>query len=632
MCGFLGGVLRRAPTDADARAFRRAIATLAHRGPDDEAVEVVAEANAVLAFRRLSIIDRATGAQPMSTGAGQHIVFNGEIYNYREVRSALERSGVPFRTHHSDTEVLLRQVVREGVAGLDELAGMFAFALLDARGRTLILARDRLGIKQLYYTQNEHGFFFASEPKALLALPWVAAELDEAQLPAYFNFRAVPAPRTLLRGVHKLAAGTALQLDLRTGERQVAPYWRCPAPAPPAGTIPAGEALDRFEAAFLRAVERRLVADVPVGAFLSGGLDSSLVVAAMARLRHPRIQTFSAGFPGSPDDEAPFARRVSQRFGTEHFEHREDAGAFAAALPGWIELNDDLVADASCLPLLAVARLARQSGCIVLLSGEGADELFAGYGSYHKYVALHRMHALVPGAPARGALVRALAASGRLARQDVPRASEYMLRGGGFLGTAALLGETELRRLVPAAAAFTVPRADGHRLADLCAFDFVTRIPEDLMVRTDRATMGASVEARVPFLDHQVVETAFALPHRLRARTGASKVLLRQLARRWGVPSETITHRKIGFNLPIGDWFRGELRPLWHDIFAERAIPGLDYEEARRIFQLHQRGAGHFEELLWRVAALELWYRRWIGGRVLESEPPGARPARALAG
>ncbi len=628
MCGFLGGVLRRPVESADVRAFRRGIRMLAHRGPDAETLGVIPEVNAVLAFRRLSIIDHATGGQPMTTGAGQHILFNGEIYNYKEVRAEMEREGVAFRTHHSDTEVLLRKVVREGLPGLSQLAGMFAFAILDTEAHTLLLGRDRLGIKQLYYTDTEQGFFFASEPKALLALPWVAPGLDQTQLPAYFNFRSTPAPNTLLRGVRKLAAGTALRLDLRSGHHSIERYWSVPATAPAEGTIPAAEALDRFEASFLQAIRRRLVADVPVGAFLSGGLDSSLVVAGMAKLGHPRIETFSAAFPGSPDDEAAFARRVSQRFGTKHFEHQENARAFADALPGWVELNDDLVADASCLPLLAVARMARNAGVIVLLSGEGADELFAGYGSYHKYVGLRRLRRMLPGTAARRAALRLLGASGKLAGQDVPRATEYLVRGGGFLGTAALLGEVELGLLLPGFHQ-PMPRAKGHDLADLCAFDFVTRIPEDLMVRTDRATMGASVEARVPFLDHDLVETTFALPHALRATPGASKVLLRSLARRWGVPRETIAHRKIGFQLPIGDWFRQELRPLWNHIFDERVIPGIDYDHVRRILALHERGLGHFEELLWRVAALELWYRRWVCGDSGNlGLLPGAEPDR----
>jgi asparagine synthase (glutamine-hydrolysing) len=611
MCGFVGGVFRRSVRDTDESVFRTAVRTLAHRGPDDEAVTTIAEARAVLAFRRLSIIDLATGAQPMADGSGHHLVFNGEIYNYREVRSALEKNGAQFRTR-SDTEVLLRKLRDQGADGLADLAGMFAFAFVDANRGRLLLGRDRLGIKQLYYADTPHGFFFASEPKALLALPWISAELAEEQLPAFFAFRAVPSPNTLFRGIQKLPAGCVLELDLETFRAQVRRYWA--AEQPPSESLSIGEALDRFEAAFETAIRRRLVSDVPVGAFLSGGLDSSLVVAGMRRVGHPDICTFSAIFPGSPDDEGSFARRVSARFQTRHLEYEADPNSFLSELQGWVTLNDDLVADASCLPLLGVSRLARRSGYIVLLSGEGSDELFGGYGSYHKYIFLRNLAGLIPGERLRGKALDSLEALGVLKGQDRPRTAEYFIRRASFMGTAALLDEAGLHRLVTGAAGIgsSLPRASGRRMADLCAFDFITRIPEDLMVRTDRATMGASIEARVPFLDHQLVELVFSLPGAFRSLPGLSKVLPRMLAARWGVPYQTIVHRKIGFQLPIGRWFRTDLRPLWNQILSERAVPGIDYREVSRLFDLHDQGRGHFEEILWRIAALELWYRRWI--------------------
>lgn len=611
MCGFVGGVFRRSLQATDESVFRTAVRTLAHRGPDDEAVTSVPEARAVLAFRRLSIIDLATGAQPMSDGSGHHLVFNGEIYNYRDIRSGLEKNGVQFRTR-SDTEVLLRKVADQGVEGLTDLAGMFAFAFIDANGHRLLLGRDRLGIKQLYYADTPQGLFFASEPKALLALPWIRAELAEEQLPAFFTFRAVPAPGTLFRGIQKLPAGCVLERDLETHGVQVRRYWS--AEQSRNESLSVGEALDRFEAAFETAVRRRLVADVPVGAFLSGGLDSSLVVAGMRRVGHPDICTFSAIFPGSRDDEGSFARRVSARFRTRHLEYEADPDSFISELEGWVTLNDDLVADASCLPLLGVSRLARRSGYTVLLSGEGSDELFGGYGSYHKFVFLRNLAGLIPGRDVRTKALDSLAALGILQAQDRPRTAEYFIQRANFMGTAALLDEAGLRRLVTAAEQIgsSLPRASAHRMADLCAFDFITRIPEDLMVRTDRATMGASIEARVPFLDHQLVELVFSLPGAFRSLPGLSKVLPRLLAARWGVPYQTIVHRKIGFQLPIGRWFRTDLRPLWNRILSERVVPGIDYREVSRLFDLHDQGRGHFEEILWRVAALELWYRRWI--------------------
>ena len=616
MCGILGGVFRRPVTGADGETFRRAVRTLVHRGPDAEGVRIIPEANAVLAFRRLAIIDLATGDQPMTTGMGHHIIFNGEVYNYRDVRPLLQRDGVQLRTT-SDTEVLLHCLARHGLAGLDALRGMWGLGFLDVPRGELLLVRDRLGVKQLYYSDTPVGFFFASEPKALLALPWVRSEFAADQLPAYLTFRSVPAPRTLFADIHKLAAGTAVRYDLATGQFAVTRYWAPPAPDPGA-SVSAAEALDRCEASVLEAVRRRLVADVPVGAFLSGGLDSSLVVAAMHRLNHPDTRTFSAVFPGSPDDESAFARRVAGRFNAAHDEQPCRHDEFLDALPYWTELNDDLVADASSLPLLHVSRLARARGCIVMLSGEGADELFGGYGSYHKFVLLRRLSAAVPGVTLRRRVLQLAAASGLVADQDRPRVDEYFVRRGGYLGTAAVLSEGDLERVLTTTALrdhAPLPRAAGTSLPALGAFDFERRIPDDLLVRTDRATMGASVEARVPFLDQDLVTLTWRLPARARSVPGVSKIVLRRLARRWGVPLQTVMHRKIGFQLPIGDWFRGPLAGLWETVLRERVVPGINYGALAPLVRAHAQRHGDFEELLWRFAALELWYRRWIDGR-----------------
>jgi len=627
MCGFVGGIFRGEVEPRHVEALRRAVRTLAHRGPDAESVEVVPGARAVLAFRRLAIIDLATGDQPMSLDGTYHLVFNGEIYNYREVRHALEGEGVRFRTA-SDTEVLLRSLARSGSRGLDRLRGMFAFGFIDGSSRTLLLARDRLGVKQLYFADVAEGFFFASEPKALLALPWIRAEFAEEQLPAYFTFRCVPAPHTLFRGIQKLPAGSLLRYDLETQRSRLERYWTFPAEREDAGPgIRPGEALDAFEAAVLESVRRRLVADVPVGAFLSGGLDSSTIVAAMRRLGHPEIRTFTAAFPGSRDDESAFARRVASRFGTEHHEHVASDGDFLAALPGWVELNDDLVADASSLPLRGVSQLARDRGCIVLLSGEGADELFGGYGAYHKFMLLRVCARLVPTTAGRRLLTNSLEAAGLLGAHDRPRVDEYFVHRRSYMGTAAVFGSAELRQLLATALSDgSLPRAIGTSLQALGAFDFARRIPDDLLVRTDRATMGASIEARVPFLDHDLVELSSRLPGAARALPGLSKVLLRRLAHRWGVPYQTILHRKIGFQLPIGAWFRGPLRQLWTSILAERVVPGINYGFVERLLRAHERGAGQFEEGLWRIAALELWYRRWVSGEP-EDAPASLEPA-----
>ena len=616
MCGILGGVFRRQLTPDHTAAFRAAIGTLAHRGPDAEEVVEIAAANAVFAFRRLAIIDLAAGDQPMSLPSGHHIIFNGEIYNYQSVRPSIERESGPFRTS-SDTEVLLRSLAARGVDGLEPLRGMFGFGFLDVPRRRLVLARDRLGVKQLYYAETDEGVFFASEPKALIALPWIGRAMNQSVLPQYFNFRSVPAPDTLFHGISKLPPGVAREYSLddlgRATERR---YWSYPETAAD-GEMSGAEALDKFEAAFTTAIERRLVSDVPVGAFLSGGLDSSLVVAGIHRLGRDDVQTITATFPESPDDEGSFARTVASKFGLVNHAVPLRAAQFLAMVPRWFELNDDLVADASSLPLVSVSDKARAEGCIVMLAGEGADELFGGYGVYHKFRLLHKASGLIPGRGNRERLTSLALRAGVLRAEDEPRVREYLIEGRGFLGTAALLDADSLSMLVPAAGNAVLPRAKSARFSDLGAFDFARRIPDDLLVRTDRATMGASIEARVPFLDHDLVELVATLPASSRTLPGVSKVLLRRLAIRWGVPWSTITHRKIGFNVPIGAWFRGPLKTVWDEVLRRRAVPGLAYDVVAARVSAHDAGHGIYDELLWRVLSLEAWHARWIDGQPL---------------
>lgn len=618
MCGFVGAVFTRPVQVSDVEAVRAATRTIVHRGPDADGVIAIEDCRAVLGFRRLSIIDLATGDQPMSHGGAHHLVFNGEIYNYREVRPGLEKDGAVFRTH-SDTEVLLQSLARRGVDGLEPLRGMFGFAYVDGPRRRLVLGRDRLGVKQHYYAETAEGVFFASEPKALLALPWVRAAFNADVLPRYLNFRSVPAPDTLFKGIHKLPPGAVREYaldDLGRGgsERR---YWTYPAAAAPQDRIPMAESVDAMERILTTAIERRLVSDVPVGAFLSGGLDSSLVVAGIQRLGRTDVKTFSATFPGSPDDEGPLSSAVARQFGLVNHPVPLVADDFLEVVPRWFSLIDDLVADASSLPLMRVADRGRAEGVIVMLAGEGADELFGGYGVYHRFGQMRRAAALVPTRALRRQALDLALRVGLLGRENEPRAREYFVERRDFLGQAALLDMAGLAEFLPNVRA-ELPRAASGRLEDLGAFDFARRIPDDLLVRTDRATMGASIEARVPFLDHDLVELVQRLAPEARAVPGTSKVVLRSLAARWGVPDSTIRHRKIGFKVPIGAWFRGPLRGVWDDILSRRAIPGLSYDAVARRVRAHVAREASYDELLWRLLSLEAWYARWIDGRDLQ--------------
>jgi asparagine synthase (glutamine-hydrolysing) len=573
---------------------------------------------------RLSIIDLAGGHQPMSNADGSlWVVFNGEIYNHPQLRTQLGHR--QFRTT-SDTEVILHLYEEQGLKTFELLAGMFAIALWDRRKRSLILARDRLGIKPLYYAVVRGTMYFASEVQALLQGPMIAREVDPTGLRYYLALRAAPAPLTLFREVQKLQPGHLMVCD----EAGVAPqsaFWHLERavtdlPQDEAAVIPA------LREHVQRSVQAHLLSDVPVGALLSGGLDSSLIVACMRQLTDQEIHTFSVGFSEAGYHEFPYSRQVASRFATHHHEYVLTPQDFLSFLPQMVAEFADPVADPAAIPLYFIARVAREHGIKVVLSGEGSDELFAGYSSYQAFLAPPTPWTRLWRRPRRFVahwlrLQRRRRLIGRGRRHTAPSNSRF------YPGHAALPDDDLLQHL------FLDPDEAGWELLDrqhrraqesgmdalqtMLFIDLKTRIPEDLLCRTDRMTMLNSVEARVPFLDHRLVEYGFWLPSSLKVHQGVGKYVLKRAAEGL-LPHEIIYRRKMGFPTPIRPWLSGDLRELFsHWLLDVREEPQLfDYGMLRRMVEEHFSGRQDLSLLLWRIWFFKLWFAFWVKGETLE--------------
>ena len=598
---------------------------LAHRGPDEAGTYRDALPDGVrvaLGHRRLRIIDLSPeAAQPMVGERGHAIAYNGEVYNYRALRSELAARGAAFRSS-GDTEVVLRAWGAWGMEALPRLNGMFAFGLWDRARRTLVLARDRAGIKPLFYARQPEGLLFASEIKALRGAPGVSDAVDPAALAHYFTLGYVPGERTIYRDIRKLAPAHALLW--RDGDVSIRRYWSPPDAAATAAPVAEEEQAERLAALLGAAVERQLVADVPLGAFLSGGVDSSLVVALMRQRSAGAIKTFSIGFEGMQlYDERAHARRVAQRFETDHTEELvrprpvDDLARIVGAF-------DEPFADSSAIPTYYLAAITRRS-VAVALSGTGADDLFGGYRRYASS-AIRRALGGLP-AWARRGLARG---TGRLPsgrRNRVGQAVLYLQRATAadvdpaawYASLMTVLDRDLLRALAP-----DVPEA-RHPLAALLAHgarrpdverylwtDFHTYLPDDLLVKEDRMTMAHGLEARVPFLDHEVMDFAWTLPAGARVRGLRTKALLKRVAARW-LPADIVDRPKHGFAVPVGEWLRGELR----DVAAAALLDGdggvLDRAAVRALWDRHQAGRDLGTQL-WALLVYRLWERDRAAG------------------
>lgn len=616
MCGIVGFAAapgREPPSAAVGEAMNAAIL---HRGPDDGGVH--RDEGILLGMRRLAIIDLGGGHQPMQADDGRYVlVFNGEIYNFRRLRAELEAHGRVFRTD-SDSEVILAAYAVWGDAAVARLEGMFAFALWDREQRRLLLARDRLGKKPLFLWESAQGLGFASELKSLLALPGFDRGVDVGVLPAYFAFGYVPSPRSIFQGVRKLAAGH--YAVWQGGVLRETRYWSLDFAPRFEGSEAEAEAElhERLQAA----VADRLVADVPFGAFLSGGLDSSVVVALMAQQMSRPVKTFSIGFKEARYSELSDARIVARHLGTEHHELvvEPEATALVDKLAWHL---DEPFADSSALPTYLVSELAGHHVKMVL-SGDGGDEAFAGYERYLKFLALERLGPLRGaaglGAAAIGHLVPGPLGQrfGRLAgrlRQAFP---DSYLTGVGLARTEqieALLGPAGATGYASLHGLFA--QGDRRPMIDrIVDADIHSYLLDDILVKLDRMSMAASIEGRAPLLDHRVVEFAVRLPPGLRIRGGRGKHLLREVARRW-LPPGILDKPKQGFAIPLAEWFRGTLGEMAADVIASRAFRERGWvaaDVAAGWLEAHRGGRADHSEILWQVVMLERWANRFLDG------------------
>ncbi|MDQ3936091.1 MAG: asparagine synthase (glutamine-hydrolyzing) [Actinomycetota bacterium] len=619
MCGICGQASLDGVTGRDPAALQSMNEALVHRGPDSDGM--LLDGPVGLAMRRLSIIDLAGGDQPIANEDGTvHVVQNGEIYNYRELMADLERRGHRFATR-SDTEVLVHLYEERGPRFVEELRGMFGIALWDARRRRLVLARDRFGIKPLYYAVSAGVLSFASELKALLRQPELSAEVDLDAVEAFLAFNSIPAPLTIYRDARKLPPGHILVWE--GGEPALERYAR-PAPAPESGLLRGGEAelAEQLRERLRDSVRAHLVADVPVGVLLSGGVDSSALAALAAQESGERVRTFSIGFEERSFNELDQARLVARRYGTDHHELvvRPDAAELMRDLAG---VFDEPFADSSALPTYLVAKLASEH-VKVALSGEGGDELFGGYFTY--VADLIAPYAGRPAALLRP-LIERLPSSSRRTSLDYmakrfARAAHLppLERHHGwkeiFSGDARaeLLGERRrgLRDPLDVYRARYAETAGAEPLARLQDVDVGIYLPDDLLTKTDRTSMAHSLEARVPFLDAVVAEFALALPRRMRVRGLQKKRLLRKAVEPL-VPREIYRGRKRGFSIPAAAWLRGELEPFAREVLSPERIRAqgfFDPGAVTGVLDRHVSGREDLSRQLWGLMSFALWHER----------------------
>jgi asparagine synthase (glutamine-hydrolysing) len=627
MCGIAGLVFADRHHPIDEQLLSRMTGVMRHRGPDADGFHVGAGVG--LGHRRLSIIDLSTGDQPIyNETRSAVVVFNGEIYDYAALARELRSRGHVFATQ-SDTETIVHAYEEFGLDFVTHLHGMFSFALWDEIKCRLILARDRAGKKPLYYHDDGTRLVFASEIKALLQDPSIKRRVSPEALTDYFTFGAIPSPATIFHEIRQVPPAHVLVWE--AGRSQLREYWDVR--FEPDHRIKEGEALAEFATLFDDAVRVRMVADVPLGAFLSGGIDSSAVVASMARQSSRPVVTTSVGFAERTHSELDYARTVAQAVGTEHHELLVRPET-AADLPRLAWHLDQPFADASALPTFYVSQAARRH-VTVALSGDGGDELFAGYQRRYGMNRLEsRLRTLIPGPVRRGVLAPLAKIYPRWDRLPRPLRLKLVLRNLGqnferaYFDDMSLFVEDERRALLTPellqqarahdpfsdfARHFDRVR-DADPLSQLLYVDFKTWLTDRVLVKVDRMSMACSLEVRAPLLDHRIVEFAARLPISLKYRGAVSKYLLKQhTAER--LPTLPVHRPKQGFNLPLAAWLRGDLREVAHDLLFSRRVAERGYvvpREVARIWESHQQGVRDRSAHLWALMMLELWHRAYV--------------------
>jgi asparagine synthase (glutamine-hydrolysing) len=637
MCGITGFWVRpRESQEVLSRHIFSMNEVLHHRGPDDGGTWVDEQVGIALANRRLAILDlSASGHQPIFSSCGRFVIaYNGEVYNFESIREALKKEGKTFRSH-TDTEAIVEGCAAWGLRRtLDRLNGMFAFALWDRKERTLSLVRDRIGIKPLYYGRFGTTLLFGSELKALVAHPAFSKEIDRNSLALFFRHGYIPAPYTIYKDVRKLPPAHCLTLSSTDDSLDSLPYWSAQSLGNvenEMGQLSENEAISDLDTLLRNAVQLQMVSDVPLGAFLSGGIDSSTVVALMQAQSTRRIQTFSIGFFEKGYNEADHASAVARHLGTEHLDLYVSPERIAESVQKLPEMYDEPMADTSQIPTYLLSKMTREH-VTVSLSGDGGDELFGGYDHYPQ---LHRRWKMLRRVP------RPMRAFGAKAVNSLLMYPDVFREGGSYKMWARLRNipgilesrspELLSRHCLSHWRAPSAVVADSREPATVFTddeqwsttadplhrmmyLDLVTYLPEDVLTKLDRASMAVSLEARVPLLDHRVVEFAMQIPAKLKFRNHQGKWLLRQVLQRY-VPKELYDRPKMGFSLPIGEWLRGTLRPWADELLGERLNRQsdlLDVGVIRQKWTEHIRGDHDWGQQLWNVLMYQAWHRRWF--------------------
>ena len=655
MCGIAGIVATEGLHLDDSDRVTRMRDVIAHRGPDDAGLFV--DGQAALGHRRLSIVDLAAGHQPLANEDHSiWIVFNGEIYNHQSVRDVLEPAGHRYKTR-SDTETILHAYEEWGDESVQRLRGMFAFAIWDSRRRRLLLARDRLGVKPLYWAKVGDRLLFGSEIKAILESGLIQPEANQGALPELLGTRYLSGTETLFKGINRLQPGHCLVFE--QGTISIRQYWDIPAgrASEELARLTDEQIVRRFRELLEESVRIRLMADVPLGMFLSGGLDSSAIAALMSRMIDRPLQTFSVAFKQRAFSELDYARQVAHAIKADAHEIVIDDQDFFGALPRLIWHEDEPIAHPSSIPLYFVSALARDHVKVVL-TGEGSDELLAGYGKYPRALVNWRAgaaYSLVPG-PLRRWVANHIVPSvpgqfGRYASRSflgMPRTPEAM-----FFDNFAAIGlrrqETLLsprfgrlatpeRAYGPSRAYFDIPGRRSTTLDRILYADMKTYLVE-LLMKQDQMSMAASIESRVPFLDHRLVEFASGLPSRMKLRGFRTKWILREAVR--GIlPPEILTRKKMGFPVPFGIWMRGPWKDVARDVLLDsrsRQRGIIDPRGVERLISAHAAGAADGADAIWSLLNLELWYRTHIDGDGVQTLPgkplviPSSTALRATA-